>query len=219
MKNEIVIGMPHLLANKKLNLNHIAKVTGDYHWRYQNDMPSDLSRDGKRVYNSFLRIHFNLDTSIKEDDVLNITTVGEQLDSYIYKSTHTCERGSVEMYTIGIHVDDHKVVKTSVRGDKYREFWESHKAEKQGIKISTLTDVKEYNTCYLTDFNSAGILYCANYINFAYRYMDFYDCYFDIKHLDFYGNIEPNEIIYMCRDGDNLVMLNQQQRPIAKFKK
>jgi len=213
---DITIGMPHLLANKELNLNHFVKLTGDAHWRIQNDNPSKLFVDGKRVYNSFLYTDIQLNDTINEDDQFVMTTTGEQIDDYIFCSTHTFKNSTIKMYTVGIHVEDHKVLRVDKTGGKRDVFWDNHRKQKLGI--NTVDALEQYETSYLVDFNSAGILYCANYITFAYRYMDKHGFFKRISDIYYFGNINPGEKIFIGQDEfQDLIMYSEDMKPICKF--
>ena len=218
MNSIIKIGMPHLLGNGDLNLNQFAKIAGDLHWQMQCGKPSGIVKNGKRVYNSFLRIECNINKSYKEDDTLNIRSSGEQIDDYIYKSSHVFDTSSINMYTIGIHIDNHKIVKTSTTGKKDKTFWESHKQSRDTVDTDRILNKHEFATYYLTDFNSAGILYCANYLNFAFKYMNQEGFFSDITCIDFFGNIQPNEVVILGQQDANIIMQNKDNKPIAKFK-
>ena len=217
MNTSISIGMPHLLGNTELNLNHLAKITGDIHWNVQCDKPVELYRNGKRVYNSFLKIVFDIKDVVKEDDKITITSSGKQIDDYIYQTTHNFLNSRVDMYTIGIHIEDHKIIKTDNTGKKFDSFWKTFKEEKKSIDFSRVHNKNSYKTCYLTDFNSAGILYCANYINFAYKYMNDEGFFADVQTVYFFGNIEPNEEVKIGQEDANLIMFDSSDQPIAKF--
>jgi len=217
MNTQVSIGMPHLLGNSEINLNHLAKITGDIHWNIQCKSPVDFYKNGKRVYNSFLKIAFDISDTFSEGNKFTISSSGKQLDDYIYQTTHNFLNSSISMYTIGIHVEDHKIIKTTTTGKKSNNFWKLFREEKKSIDFDKIYNTRSYKTCYLTDFNSAGILYCANYINFAYRYMNDIGIFQDIQTLYFFGNITPNEQIKIGQEGANLIMLNSQNQPIAKF--
>jgi hypothetical protein len=218
MNSIIKIGMPHLLGNGDLNLNQFAKIAGDIHWQLQCGKPSGVVKNGKRVYNSFLRIECNITDTFQEDDVLDIHSTSFPLDDYIYKSSHVFGKNSINMYTIGIHIDNHKIVKTSTTGTKDKSFWNSHKSSRKSIDTDRILNKHEFATYYLTDFNSAGILYCANYLNFAFKYMNQEGFFSDITCIDFFGNIQPNEVVILGQQDDNIIMQNKDNQPIAKFK-
>lgn len=215
---DITIGMPHLLANGKLNLNHFVKITGDAHWRVQNKTPSELYVDSKRVYNSFLYTDINIQQHYREDDKFIIETTGEQLDDYIYCSTHKFNNDTVKMYTVGIHVEDHKVLRVDNSGTRRDIFWDKHRTEKFSANAESYY-VRTYQTSYLVDFNSAGILYCANYLTFAYRYMSDLNFFKDIQEIYYLGNIKPNEKVHIgCSANNDLIMYSEDHTPIAVFK-
>lgn len=218
MKTDIVIGMPHLLANGKLNLNHFVKITGDAHWRVQNKNPSEVYVDNKRVYNSFLYTDVNIQQNYREDDKFTMETTGEQLDDYIYCSTHKFNNDIVKMYTVGIHVEDHKVLRVDKSGTRRDIFWEKHRAEKLSANTESYY-VRTYKTSYLIDFNSAGILYYANYLTFAYRYMSDLNFFKDIQEIYYLRNIKPNEEVHIgCSTNNDLIMYSEDFTPIAVFK-
>ena len=218
MKTNIIIGMPHLLANGKLNLNHFVKITGDAHWRVQNKKPSELYVDNKRVYNSFLCSDINIQQNYREDDAFTIETTGEQLDDYIYCSTHKFNNDTVKMYSVGIHIEDHKVCRVNKSGTKRDIFWDKHRTEK--LRANTKPHFQQtYQTSYLVDFNSAGVLYCANYLTFAYRYMNDHNFFKDIKEIYYLGNIKPNEEIHIgCSANEDLIIYSKDFTPIAVLK-
>ena len=216
MKTDVVIGMPHLLANGELNLNHFVKLTGDAHWRVQVDNPSQLYTNGKRVYNSFLYTDINITEQFCEDDKFTMETTGKQLDDYIYCSTHKFNNNTIKMYTVGIHLQDHKVLRVDKTGVRRDNFWDKHRTEKLGI--TTADSLQQYETSYLVDFNSAGILYCANYITFAYRYMDKHNFFKRLSDIYYFGNINPGEKIFIGQDKSyNLIMYSEDMTPICKF--
>jgi hypothetical protein len=40
----------------------------------------------------------------------------------------------------------------------------------------------------------------------------------DITCIDFFGNIQPNEVVILGQQDDNIIMQNKDNQPIAKFK-
>jgi outer membrane protein assembly factor BamE (lipoprotein component of BamABCDE complex) len=213
MKNNLTLGMPHLLSNFKLNLNHISKIFGDNHWHYMLDKPSDQHINGNRIYQSFLRIDFSINDVFKEDDTFQVNITGKYIDDYIFKTEHTFGKNIVSMYTIGIYVDNGKIQKATSHGKKCDYFWNSHKENKN--KTINLKDAIDFPTYYNIDFNCAKILYCANYLKFVYQYCDVMEIDPIIKRIDFFGNIKPKAILKVAKDNDDLVIL-ENDRLIAR---
>ena len=213
MHHVLTLGMPHLLSNCDLNLNHLAKIFGDKHWRYMNQTPSNENINKSRIYQSFLRIEFDINDTFKEDNKFIVHTSGKFIDDYIYKTTHQFANNVISMYTIGIIVVDGKIYKANSTGLKDKDFWITHKASK--YSNVDLVAPLHFPTYYNIDFNCAKILYCANYLKFIYQYCDVMSITPNIKSIDFFGNIEPKATITVGKSGDGLIMLDGA-RPIAR---
>lgn len=209
MKDKLVLGMPHLLANYDLNLNHIAKIFGDNHWHYMLDKPSDVYYNGNRVYQSFLRIDFDINGQFKEDDTFDIDISGKYIDDYIYKTEHCFGNSKISMYTIGIYMENGKIQKAKFQGKKDLEFWNSHKQNKN--KPVLLSDSIDFPTYYNIDFNCAQILYCANYLKFVYQYCDVKEININFKRIDFFGNIIPGSKLTLGKSENDIAILNEEK--------
>jgi len=206
MKEKLVLGMPHLLANYDLNLNHISKIFGDNHWHYMLDKPSESYIDNNRIYQSFLRIDFDIKDSFKEDDTFDVSVTGEYIDDYIFKTNHQFNNNIISMFTIGIYVEDGKLQKANSKGVKDLNFWSSHKNNKN--KEIDLTDTIDFPTYYNIDFNCAQILYCANYLKFVYQYLDINKIDANIKRIDFFGNISPGSILTVGKSNNDIAIFD-----------
>jgi len=206
VETKVVLGMPHLLSNGLLNLNHMSKMLGDVHWHYMSDAPSKESVGGKRVYQSFLRTNYNIVRPNKEDDELTIVTTGGYIDDYIFRTEHVWGDNSAELFSIGIHVDDGKILRAQSQGNRNRSFWESHKLSRN-IRYNDTNRV-QFPTYPSIDFNAAGILYCANYLKFVYQYGDVVRKHVNVKSIDFFGNIQPYEEVSVVEDGDIFIEAN-----------
>lgn len=215
MKDKLILGMPHLLSNFKLNLNHISKLFGDNHWHYMLDRPSSEYINGNRIYQSFLRIDFSVNDVFKEDDSLDVNVTGQYIDDYIFKTDHKFGNNLISMYTIGIYVENGKIQKAASHGKKCDYFWNSHK-ENKNKKINA-TDKLKFPTYFNIDFNCAQILYCANYLKFIYQYCDVMEIDPNIQQIDFFGNIKPKSVLEVAKDNNDLIIL-ESDRLIARVK-
>lgn len=213
MKYKLILGMPHLLSNFELNLNHISKIFGDNHWRYMFSRPSSENNNGNRIYQSFLRIDFDINDRFNEDDEFDVKISGEYLDDYIYKTDHRFGNNTISMYTVGILVADGKIQKAVNGAKKHQEFWLSHKLNKN--KKINATDKLSFPTYFNIDFNCAQILYCANYLKFIYQYCDVKNINPKITRIDFFGNIEPKAVLEIAIDGNDFIIL-EKDRVIAR---
>ena len=207
MMTNMIIGMPHLLSNYELNLNHIAKLFGDNHWRYMSDAPSTSTINGKRVYQSFLKLDFDINSTFKEDDIFQVGVSGDYIDDYIFKTVHVFGNNTVKMYTIGITVNDGKILKAITYGKKLKDFWSAYKKNKK--KKYFKNDPLHFPTYYNIDFNCANILYCANYLKFGYQYCYVKKLPTKFKSIDFFSNIEPDKIITVDRNDNDLVLISE----------
>lgn len=213
VETKIVLGMPHLLSDGSLNLNQVSKILGDLHWHYMSKEPSKVKVNGMRVYQSFLRTSYSLSESNKEDDEINITTTGNYIDDYIFKTKHVWGENYAELFSIGIHVDHGKIFRAQSSGIRNREFWDSHKKSRGACYKDGVTKYG-YPTYPSIDFNAAGILYCANYLKFVYQYADDVHKKVRIKNIDFFGNIKPYDSVCVIEDGD--IFIESDGKIIAK---
>lgn len=209
MKNELQLGMPHLLSNFDLNLNHIVKEFGDNHWHYMTERPSDIYIDNNRIYQSFLRIDFSINDTFNEDDRFDIDMTGQYIDDYIFKTTHMFGNNTISMYTIGIYVENGKIQKANSQGKKSQSFWNSHKENKN--KPLNIKEPLDFPTYYNIDFNCAKILYCANYLKFIYQYCDVKKIIPNIKQIDFFGNINPGAVLTVGKSDNDFVILEKEK--------
>ena len=197
IQTQMICGMPHLLSNFDLNLNHMSKVLGDIHWHYMYDRPSDATEHGSRIYQSFLRLDFNIVDTFKEDDILNIATTGGYIDDAIFKTEHVFGKNKITLYSIGIIISNGSIIKSNQSSRRDKAFWTNHRTVKrvryEGKQIS-------FPTYPSIDFNCAGILYCANYVKFVYQYADMIRNNVDIKAMYFFGNIQPYDQITVIHD-------------------
>ena len=210
LKDKLVLGMPHLLSNFKLNLNHISKIFGDNHWHYMLDKPSNEYIGNHRIYQSFLRIDFSINDTFKEDDTFEVNVVGKYIDDYIFKTDHMFGNNVISMYTIGIYVENGKIQKAASHGKRCESFWNSHKENKNKI-LNPINRLK-FPTYFNIDFNCAQILYCANYLKFIYQYCDVMDINPNIKRIDFFGNIEPRSVLEVAKDNNDLIILENNKQ-------
>lgn len=213
-ETKLKLGMPHLLMDGSLNMNQMAKIFGDLHWRYMSEEPSKENINGKRVYQSFLRSTFDMLDPPREDQEITIISRGKYIDDYIFKTEHLFGDNCAELYSIGIHVDGNRIIRSEVSGSRDREFWNSHRESKLAKYNSNATRYV-YPTYPSIDFNAAGILYCANYLKFVYQYADEVKKDVTIKQIDFFGNIEPYDTIEIIPEGNN-IFIESNQKIIAK---
>jgi hypothetical protein len=209
MKDILILGMPHLLSNFDLNLNHIAKIFGDNHWRYMDDTPSKNYIDNNRIYQSFLRIDFDINDKFKEDDQFEIKISGNYIDDYIFCTNHNFGNNNIKMYTIGIYMENGRIQKAKNFGKKNSEFWLDHKNKK--TKLFNIKNKIDFPTYYNIDFNCAQILYCANYLKFIYQYCDVFNINANIKNISYFGNIEPKAILSVATSENQFVIMEKDR--------
>lgn len=205
MNYPLIIGMPHLLSNSELNLNHVAKVFGDYHWRFMNSTPSDCYINDRRIYQSFLKIDFLINDTFREDLQFTVNVTGNYIDDYIFKTDHRFGNNCISMHTIGVYINNKKIQKTTHTGKRNKDFWNKfNNLRKNNI---SLVDPVTFPTYYSIDFNCAKILYCANYLKFVYQYCDVVKISPKITSISFFGNISPGDELTVAKNNNDLVIL------------
>lgn len=207
MTEKLRLGMPHLLSNFDLNLNHIVKEFGDNHWHYMSERPSDSYINNNRIYQSFLRIDCSIKDTFKEDDIFDVNMMGQYIDDYIFKTTHMFGNNTISMYTIGIYVENGKIQKANSNGKKNHSFWDSHRENKN--KSKEPSEPVDFQTYHNIDFNCAQILYCANYLKFIYQYCDVKGINPNIKRIDYFGNIAPGAVLTVGKNENDFVILDK----------